>query len=216
MATDDGGGSARDRKSEHTGTGGPRGDSAHGPGDGDRGSGSSNGSFGPFLPAAPELSPGPAGPGGGAGRLWVGDEGLIAPAVAVGNVRDKLEDVGRTLAGAIPETVWATVTTPFGPAGIFGDSEVESAWSTFHRAWTRETGVTTAAVTQVEKLLPHSENKQRETDGDGARNVRRAAPDASRTPLESLRGSDRQVPERPEPGQPLDPPGSRGKTAANG
>lgn len=180
----------------------PGGDAVPGVSGGASGRGRSDGTPGGSGPSAPGL---PNGRGGSDRGLWVGDEGLIAPAVAVGTVRDNLEDVRRGLTDGHVDALLARMLSPFGRTGIFGDSAVESAWSAFHRAWTRETGVTSSAVAQVAKLLPESENKQRDTDRDGARETRRAVPDVP-IPRKSP-DVERQLPPQPALRPPWNSPG---------
>ncbi|WP_406279910.1 hypothetical protein OH799_12950 [Nocardia sp. NBC_00881] len=84
-------------------------------------------------------------------------------------VIDNLTAINKLLAGSTG--VLGVVPPLMSYSGMFGDMAVQSAWSEFHQAWVRETGVTSSAIVELRKLLPDAAAKYEGADLDGGRAV---------------------------------------------
>lgn len=118
---------------------------------------------------------------GGSG-LWLDPDQMLSPIAMVDLVNDNLTTINKLLAGSsttingLPagstaDAILGMVAPFMMNSGIFGDMAIESAWSAFHQAWVRETGVTSSAITELRKLLPDAVEKYEGTDLDGGRVV---------------------------------------------
>lgn len=103
--------------------------------------------------------------------LWLDSDQMRSPIAIVDLVNANLTKINQRLAGSTLDSVLCTAAPLMMYSGIFGDRAIESAWSAFHQAWVRETGVTSSAVAELRKLLPDSAVKYEEADLDGGRKV---------------------------------------------
>lgn len=148
--------------------------------DGDGGHSDSTANGGWHHPPAASWSAalGTSGGEGSTNRLFLNPDQLNAPTAVVGKVSTDFSALGRRLAESSPEAIAGLISGWFaGSSGIFGDPDVESAWSAFHQAWVAEIGMATSAVAELAKLLPAGSQVIQGTDHTSGQSIT----DASRT-----------------------------------